>query len=168
MTNIRKTINMLVGKTTEGEYYFLESLFDHGTFSGATGLICVPVTKEEYRERTDPEGEYVRDYLRDLWEQAVGNGDTEESLSEWVREFVASEGTDWIIESCPSDAERKVLACYNEELDRDPDHDPDQEAEMVECIGAGRIFSRKGGIEWEALYAPNVLAAAMKYENKDH
>jgi hypothetical protein len=72
----------LVGKTINGDYYWLDYVFEDGDFKGAVGSVFRPVTNAEKKERMSIGN--AKDNLEDLWKDAVASGDTTQSLEDYV------------------------------------------------------------------------------------
>lgn len=122
--------NKLVGRKGD-EYYFCDYIFDHGdNFKGATGTVLVPISKDEYEERTSEDG--LLDYLGEHWQGAVSSGETEMSKSEWVQWVYDVDGDDALFDFSGSNLwdQLREIGITEEEFP------------VIQCQGGGRCFGR--------------------------
>jgi hypothetical protein len=152
MAHKEKNYSKLLGKTENGEYVFVDNIFDHGDgFCGATGIILVPISKQEYDERMSVEN--FKDRYEDIWRDVVSNGNTVESLEDWCQSILDSEGEDVVFDLSYRDRywdELRELGLSEEEYP------------VFECIGGGRCFTSKS--KYEVVYDKKLLKAVHKIE----
>lgn len=136
----------LVGRNGD-EYIFLQYTFSHDDgFHGATGTSIRPVSKEEYEERTSPEG--LLEYLGESWQDAVASGETELGKEDWCTWVYDMDGDDALFD-----------LSYRNLWEQARKANPELTVEaypIFECVGAGRMFSV--GMTFEQVYAPALLA----------
>jgi hypothetical protein len=154
MTTKRKQIAKLIARAADGTFIFCDDLFSHGDdFQGATGTVMRLVTVEEYNERTDPDE--IEEYLRDIWQEQVRAGATEESLKKWAADAYATDGDDLLFD-------QSYAHTYGQQL-RDIGY-TEERYPVVECIGGGRIFSREESRKYEHVYAEGLLKLIIDVE----
>lgn len=142
--------NKLVGEKN-GEYYFCDYIFDDGKgFKGATATILVPVSKEEYDERTSLEG--AKERFEDLWRETVKDGGTEDSLEDWCQSIIDTDGDDAFFD---------FSGCNLWEQLRDKF--PEDEYPVFECIGGGRSFSKEN--DFDRVFDQELLKKIQEVEN---
>lgn len=112
----------------DGEITVLDSLFKHDDdFMGATGSKFVPVSKEEYEERTSRES--IIEYLQNAIDE-VPKGFN--NMEEWV-DAIFEAGEEVEIAFDTSHCEHWDYLRKQTGLDED-------EAYIFDCIGGGRCF----------------------------
>ena len=158
-----------VGRSGD-EYYFVESIFDHGDgFQGCTGCVVRPVSKEEYdwASHTDNVMEWVGDVWEELYkhkacddcEKCCGFLDEEEgcencgvpSLRDFAEKCIDEEG----IENLMFDPSN---CCEAEEAFAEMG----VECECTDCVGCGRIFTR--GMDFDEVFDRAALEAINDFE----
>lgn len=140
------TYNQLIGRI-DGSYYFLDDIFTYGDdFQGATATIIEPVTRADYDEVTDEDN--VREYLRDIWTEAVSSGDTELGLDGYVEDVLRYEEAEDIVYGDIIDDERTedLRKRFALSLDEYP---------IFIAVGGGRSFSK--GMKWDEVYNQELL-----------
>lgn len=149
----RKNFNELIGRIGD-RYYFLDSLFKHSdSFKGATAHIVEMVSKSEYEDRKDPTN--LEDEYKYMWKDAVANDQTEESLSEWVRDL--ADDDEFIFDTSFYECAEKLRELFPKFNYEDyPIH---------EGTGCGRSFSVD--MEWDELYNEELWEEIKKYEGSD-
>lgn len=155
----RIKIDKLVGRTEDGEYYWLDEVFEHAkNFRGACGSVFRPVTVAQKEEAMTPEN--AKERFRDLWQEAVRTGHTEDSLDEYVESIVGCDELESFFDLSYYDNGCEIAEIYNSELPADaPEED---NAEFCECVGRGRCFNHK--IKWAKVYDTKALKLALSYE----
>ena len=159
---MKQNVNKLVGRDENGDYYWLDYVFDDGNgFRGAVGSTFHPVSEAEKEKRMNPEN--AREHFRGLWQEAVKAGSTEESLDDYVQNLIDIDGIDAFFDLSYYDAGCKVAEIYNSEHSKDA-RPPEDLAEFSECTGGGRCFDYK--IKWEKIYDKDALDLGLSYEKK--
>lgn len=152
----RTNINQVVGIQAYGEIYVLDSLFKHrDDFMGATGTIIYPVSKEQYEYATSTEA--LEERFEDIWQISVQEAGETRGLSEFVQDIYMWDGDEsvfdmggisWDVE----DHIREVMG-YSEE-----------EYPVLECVGAGRIFSSTDIDDMVKTYNTELWLDIYRYE----
>lgn len=140
----------LIGRIDD-EYYFLDEIFEYGPdFKGATATVLRPVPKDEYDERSDPEN--LREEYRELWQQAVEHGDTDDGLDDWMEYVDAAPYWD---DSGTQYHDRIRELGFSEE-----------DYPVIECTGGGRSFDKNGarGQQFDEVYNAELLKEIAKVE----
>ena len=151
---------VLIGRK-DGEYYFCDSVFDHGDgFVGATGSIVRPVSEEEYEWASDREN--VAERYCDVWMEMKGIRDYDEDeheaeFMEWIDQMLQYDDPAWIMfdDSDTCDASKSFEALGIEH-------------ECTDCSGGGRIFNnwhRDGRMEFDEVYNVKALVAIEALED---
>ena len=136
----------VIGISEHGEIITLESVFDHGSFRGATGSLFVPVSPE-YAEQCN-NAEYVKEY----WESATGEEITEERAEELLDEELNYNCKDFF-------GQDDSYSNCHEKIKEQAGIDSEM---FLECIGGGRCFSPD--MKWKKVINPELLALALSYE----
>ncbi len=164
----------LIGKR-DGEFWFVDSVFDHGDdLAGVTGTVCYPVS-EKYADEllsADNMAERFGDYhheryspdARDNCEDCNGEAQDEgceacgyPSLAEFCAEVAQYDGIDSVIDY-PGDEFCDALNAIGED------------AEYADTSGCGRIFGGCGGSgpmspdDFDKIYDRKALIAVLAYE----
>lgn len=146
----------LVGQK-ENEFYFVDDIFKYDDgMQGVTGTILVPVSKEEYEDRTSNEAKY--DYLDNSgsWEEAVKSGRTEESKQDYYQNIIDIAGDELIFDFSGSDLWDQLRS-----IDYDEENYP-----VIECVGGGRCFKSKNN--FDKVFDKELLKKVeMQEENND-
>ena len=143
--------NKLVAERN-GEFYFCDYIFKHkDDFKGATGTELVPVSKEEYEERTSLES--ITERFEDCWRDAVSNGDEFRSLDDYCSDIFQYEGDEAVFD----------FSGYNlwdqlREIGYDEENYP-----VFDCIGGGRCFSKDD--KWDKIYDEKLLKKIVRIES---
>ena len=156
-------VNKLVGRTTEGDYYWLDCVFEDGDFedgehSGAVGSVFRPVSEAEKEEQMDSDD--AKERFRDLWQNAVDTNNTELGLDDFVQDVIDMDGDEAFFDLSYYDNGCEIAEIFNSELPNDADES--EKAEFSECVGGGRCFNRK--IKWDKVYDEAALTLALSYE----
>lgn len=172
----RRTNGVKLIARMDGEYYFVDSVFDHGgDFVGVTGTVCHPVSEEQAKELLSLDN--LEERYGDHWEERYRNvvdADCEEcdgcindegcdscgypSLRSLCNEIVQCEGIDAVIDYLGSDFTDALTAIG-------------EDAEYADCTGAGRIFGncgREGPMspdEFDEVYDRKALVAILAFED---
>jgi len=158
------------------EFWFVESVFDHGDgLAGVTGLICNPVSEvqaEEMMSLDNLEERFV-DYWEERYKVAVDedcpicNGEPQEdgcddcqypSLRSFCVEIANCDGINSVIDF-PGQEYVDALVAIGED------------AEYADCAGAGRIFGNCGQDgpmsldSFDKVYDRKALVAIVAYED---
>ena len=159
----REKIEQVVGRTTDGEYYVLDYVFDETTdnkpFRGAVGSVMRPISIREADEAMEVEN--ATDRYEDVWRECVANGDETRSLDDFVESILMSEGIEAMFDLSYYSIGEEVAKLYNEELPED--HDEKDEAEFSECVGGGRCFSHS--LEFDKVHRQDLLDLALSHES---
>lgn len=122
-----------------------------GGFKGATATVLRPVSKDEYDERTSPDG--LMDYLGDHWKEAVAADATTMGQTEWVQYVFDTDGDDSLFDQSGSNLWGQLRAIgLDEEL-----------YPLFECTGGGRSFSRDQ--EFDEVYDAELLVKIRAIES---
>ena len=170
----------LVGRKG-GEYYFVDSIFDHGNgygngLAGATGTVCIPISDDQADELLDPNN--MTERYGDYWEEYYGSKVQEDcpnckgciddegceecdypSLRSFCSDIAQCDGIDSMIDF-PGQEYVDALTAIG------------QDAEYADCSGCGRIFGncgRSGSMSpdyFEEVYDRKALIALLAYEDK--
>jgi hypothetical protein len=157
--SVRQDFYQIIGITTDGEVIMLDSLFDHGDgFKGACGSSFYPVTQDDIDQRNDLET--VKDTYGYMWQEAVKDGSTEESLDDYMERFIRSYifNSDGLFVGHDTSYIHHIPDSFRTE------HFPD--AETFECIGGGRMFDSPDKRKWKVLLRPDLLALIEEQERK--
>jgi len=155
MNEVKKTkYDKLVGRVGN-EYHFCDGIFEYKDgMCRATGTILVPVSREEYEDRTDPEGDYVRDMFLYHWQELVQSGNTEEGFKEWIENVLRWEGDEAIFDFSGYDLWEQLRKLGMSEEDYP----------VFECVGCGRCLA---DTEFDEVYDKELLKKIIEIENKD-
>jgi hypothetical protein len=125
-------------------FYILEEIFKYSDdFRGATGTVLRPVPRDEYEERTSTENK--EDYYREIWQQAVAHGDTDDGLTDWMQYNDAGNDSDMFDESGSYEYGDQIRALgYSEEA-----------YPVIECTEGGRCFDKFAN--YDEVYNPELL-----------
>lgn len=160
---------VLVGRK-DGEYWFIDSVFEHGTdLAGCTGVAVYPISEESADQLLQPEN--MKDRFEDVWEEKFKEsvrdncrdcrfGVNEEgceyceypSLRAWCVEIADCDGIDAVIDDAGSE--------YTEAL-----VEKGVDAEYADCSSCGRIFSRANIDDFDEVYNRKALVACLAYED---
>lgn len=150
-------INKLVGEKNN-EFYFLDYVFDEGNnFKGAKGTILVPISQEEYKERTTTPG--LAEWLKEAWKYRFENDQTALGLEEWAEEVYSIDGDDAVFDLSYSNTD-----FWQQIREVEPDL-TEEDFPLFECIGGGRCFSKN--MEFEKVYNPELIELINKYEEEE-
>jgi len=147
-TTTRTTYNELVG-IHNGEYYGLDSIFDHGSFKGATGTVLTaltPAIAQQYREEYD---------FEELWKDAVASDATEMGLTAWSEMVRNIDGDLTFFDPSGSVYEDAIRTHFEESTG--------EEMELTDCRGGGRCFSVD--MVWDELLRPDLWALIVAAES---
>ena len=145
-------INKPVG-IKDGSIYFLEEIFKYKDgFKGAVGTVFDPVTQSEIDENNDLDN--ATEFHRELWQQAVEGGHTEQSLSDYVED------------------------CLNHQDGEYPGHDNsysdlhdeakkhfDKDVETFHCSGGGRCFNKELLSSFDKVIDQSLIDLIKQYED---
>lgn len=158
-SEIRKKVDVLVGKSTDGAYYWLDEVFEHRPdFRGAVLTVFRPVSRSEAENAIDPESSDTQDRFKECWKEAVKAGSTDDSFLGWLETVLDSDGIEASFDLSGYDNGQIVAELHTKENELTEDG----VCEFSECIGGGRCFSRD--MEWEKIYDQAALDLAMSYE----
>jgi len=149
-------INKLVG-TKDNEFYFMNYVFKDGQFQGVTGAILVPISQEEYKERTTNPG--LAEWLKEAWKYRFENDQTTLGLEEWAEEVYSIDGDDAVFDLSYSNTD-----FWQQIREVEPDL-TEEDFPLFECIGGGRCFSKN--MEFEKVYNPELIELINKYEEEE-
>lgn len=159
MSRQQQNINTLVGKSKDGDYYWLNYVFEESAdFRGATGSVFRPVSEAEKEEKMDFDN--AKDWLKEIWQGAVSTGNTEQGLDGYVQEVIDIDGENAFFDLSCYDNGCEIAEMFNSELPENADES--EKAEFSECVGGGRCFNHK--IEWDKIYDNDALTLALSYE----
>ena len=140
--NMNTQVKKLVGRIDDA-YYFCDYLFEHADdFKGATATVLCPVSRGVYKERTDPENDDTLEYFEDCWKQAVQAGRTTDSLTDYVKMILDTDGDEAVFDFSGYDYWDDLRAAVPELTEED--------YPVFECIGGGRSF--RPDMEWDEIY----------------
>ena len=157
----REKIEQVVGRTTNGEYYVLDYVFDErgvNPFRGAVGSVMRPVSAREAAEAMDIES--VIERYEDVWRECVSHGDETRSLEDFAESISMNDGLESMFDLSYCKIGEEVAKMYNTELPEH--HDSEDEAEFSECVGGGRCFNH--GLKFEKVYRQDLLNLALSHE----
>ena len=137
----------------DGSIYFLDYVFNHHDgFKGATGTILDPIAQSEIDENNDPEN--VKEWYRDIWQQSVESGNTENSLNDFVEEC---------IDHCDGEFPGHDMS-YSEYHDEAFKHF-DDDVKTFNCSGGGRCFDHKLLNSFDTVIDQSLIDLIKKYED---
>lgn len=151
-------IKKLVGRQgdIDGDYYVCDYIFKHDKdFQGATATVLRPVSQDEYDNRTNPNNSDCQDYFRELWQEAVKSGNTEQSFQDWLELLMDDNGAESVFD--PSGSE------YWDDIRKAEPELTEADYPVFECIGGGRSFSK--GMKFDKVYDEKLLAKIMSVES---
>jgi hypothetical protein len=135
-------VKKLVGRIGDS-YYFCDTMFDHeDNFRGATATVLCPVSRENYEDRTNSDNFDVQDWFKEIWQEAVGSGNTLEGLEDFTAATLQNYGDEAVFDFSGYDyweLLREAVAKLTEE-----------NYPVFECVGGGRSFSPD--MEWDEIY----------------
>ncbi len=172
----RRTKGVKLIARRDGEYYFVDSVFDHGDgLAGCTGTVCYPVSEEQAEELLSMDN--LEERFGDHWEERYKDdvdSECEEcdgcindegcdscgypSLRSLCSEIVRFEGIESVIDWLGSD--------YTDALEG-----AGADAMYADCTGCGRIFGncgRPGPMdpnEFDEVYDKKALVAILAFES---
>jgi hypothetical protein len=143
----------------DGEIYFLNYTFHHSDgCKGATGFSLRPITKDEVDERNEYKN--VKEYVRELWQIAVNDGNYEGSLEDYADDYI------YDIDIDENDGDR---ACFIGHDDSYSEHYGEARkyfdgAYTFELGSGGRCFSSDD--KWDKVINQELLNFIKKSESK--
>jgi len=153
---MKTKIGKLVGRI-DNEYYICDTLFEHADdFKGATATVLCPVAREDYEDRTNPNGDYAKDYFEDCWREAVQVGNTTGSLANYAKMILAINGDEAIFDFSGYD--------YWELLREAAPELTEEDYPVFECAGGGRSF--RPDMEWDEIYDKELWEQIKRIESK--
>jgi hypothetical protein len=149
-------LNKLLGITKSGELIMVDYLFNdtlHGEpFHGATGSSFVGVTQDEIDDRNDLEN--VKDTYGYLWQEAVKDGATTDSMEDFLQSWI-------------DNAEGYYIGHDTSGIHHIPDTIKKMHfdgCETFECVGGGRMFPLKE--EMMIIFDQDLFDAVNAIENE--
>lgn len=98
MAKNEKQIRKLVGRI-DGDYYICDYIFnDSPDFHGATATVLRPVSADERDNRTNPHNSDTKNNFKELWQDQVQAGQTEQSFEDWLEELLAVDGDEAVFD----------------------------------------------------------------------
>lgn len=160
---------VLVGRKDQ-EYWFIDSVFEHGTdLAGCTGMVVYPISEESADQLLEPEN--MKDRFEDAWEETFKEsvrddcrdccfGVNEEgceycgypSLLSWCGGIADCDGIDSVIDDAGYEYTKALV-------------EKGVDAEYTDCCGCGRIFSREDVDDFDEVYNRKALVACLAYED---
>jgi len=124
----RVSYGKVVNIAEDGEITVFDGTFNYPDgFKGATGSKFYPVTQAQIDERFENQ----EDELRELWQMAVSEGQTEASLTDWADSYTHEAGNSAFYD----------LSYENQYWDEIRSHGyPVEEYPIFDCVGGGRCF----------------------------
>jgi hypothetical protein len=145
----------VVAQNGNGELIMLDYIFDDGDgFKGATGSIFRPVSVDEHDERYSIEGLKNHGY-GDLWKSAVQEGQTEDSLDDWLQDVLDMDGVESVFDlsfSLQIEAEVNRLV---KEGKLKPEYADREQYPFFEYVSSGRCFDKDD--KYETVFEPELL-----------
>ncbi len=159
----------------DSEYYFVDSVFDHGDNAGCTGCVVYPVTGKMVDELLSIEN--LEERYGDYWEERY-EGEVDEnceacdghidddgceacgypSLRSLCQDIAQYDGSDAVIDNPGYEYAEAINAVCDDEI------------EYADCTGCGRIFSSFDSDkpmtpdDFDEVYNLKALVAALAYE----
>lgn len=159
------TYNKIIGLTKDRELIILNDIFSYGDgFKGATYTKMRPLTQAEI----DAGLENEESYCKELWQDAVANGNYENSLADFTDEirenreeygyFVGDEDsfreqTAKALAELDAETREKIEKTVGDHVDWD-------------CASCGRIGDDYQKWDWKLLVAPELLEEIKKAEEE--
>lgn len=162
MTNYdnKEEVNEFVGIAKNGDYIFLDYLFESGRIHGATGTRLMPVSKEYVEERI----ETIKDYEWSPIAHIYDEEQTPLSWDEWLEE-------NWSRRDFEDLAVDPSGGGYWHKVEELCEYHEDFEFYMTDCIGGGRMFSDSHEADpenYRYLENPELLEKAKQAENGEY
>jgi hypothetical protein len=152
-------INKLVGRSEDGDYYWLDYVFEDGEeLRGAVGSVFRPVSEAQKEETMSLDN--AKERFVDIWAEAARDRRTEQGLEEFVQDIIAVDGEEAFFDFSYYHNSCEIAKVYNSELPENTEES--EKAEFSECVGGGRCFNHK--IKWAKVYDKKALKLALSYE----
>jgi len=154
----------------DGEYYFVDSVFDHGNdLAGCTGMCVYPITEEMMEELLSTDN--LEELYGDYWEEKYKDDVDEncEACDGWIDENGCEDCgypscRDFCAEIGQYDGSDAVIDDPGYEYAEALDAVCEDKIEYAACTGRGRIFSSMSLDNFDEVYNHKALVACLAYE----
>ncbi len=140
----------------DGSIYFLNEIFNYKDgMKGATGTVLDPVNQSEIDENNDLDN--ATEWYREIWQQAVEGGHTEESLKDYVQDCLDHQDGEY-----PGHDNS-----YSELHEEAKKHFNDDDIETFNCSGGGRCFNEELLSSFDKVIDHSLIDLIRQYEKED-